>query len=128
VAALVRKQSGVRFGKLRLHHSMARLDSTLTARLREALARSNVTESELRELSDQAGGWARTLEAQLHAGERRLSKLTAEPSSPIRQIAHELRRVDALRPQLEEVRELMVDLEARARELRTAWLRAALNR
>jgi chromosome segregation ATPase len=107
---------------------MARLDSTLTARLRETLARSSVTESDLRELTDQAGGWARTLEAQIRAGERRLSKLTTEPTSPITQIAEELRRVDALRPQLVEVRELIADLETRARELRTAWLRAALDR
>ncbi len=104
------------------------LDSTLTARLRQTLARSSVTESELRELSDQAGGWARTLEAQIHAGERRLAKLTAQPSSPITRIAEELRRVEGLRPELEDVRELLSELDSRARELRTAWLRAALDR
>jgi hypothetical protein len=87
-----------------------------------------MTETELRELSDQAGGWARTLDAQLRAGERRLAKLTSNPASPITRIAEELRRVEALRPELEDVRGLLDELEARARELRTAWLRAALNR
>jgi hypothetical protein len=87
-----------------------------------------MTETELRELSDQAGGWARTLEAQIRAGERRLAKLTANPSSPITGIAEELRRVETLRPELADVRDLLDELETRARELRTAWLRAALNR
>jgi phage shock protein A len=97
-------------------------------RLREVLSRGVATETELRELSDQAGGWERSLQAQLRAGERRLAKLTAEPSAPITDIAEELRRVEALRPELEEVHELLAELEQRARELRTAWLRAALNR
>ena len=97
-------------------------------RLREVLSRGVATETELRELSDQAGGWERSLQAQLRAGERRLAKLTAEPSAPITDIAEELRRVEALRSELEEVHELLAELEQRARELRTAWLRAALNR
>jgi chromosome segregation ATPase len=105
-----------------------KLYSTLTARLREILASGSVTESELRELSDEADGWARSLEAQILAGERKLNRLTASPASAIGDIADELRRVERLRPQLEEVRQLMAELETRARELRTAWLRAAMNR
>jgi hypothetical protein len=104
------------------------LDSRLTARLRQVLARESLTESELRELGEQADGWARTLQAQIHAGERRLARLTADPSSPITEIAEELRRVEALRPELERVRGILVELDARARDLRTAWLRAALKR
>ncbi len=104
------------------------LDSRLTARLREVLARETLTETELRELSEQADGWARTLQAQIHAGERRLARLTADPESRITQIAEELRRVETLRPELEHVREILDELDTRARELRTAWLRAALNR
>ena len=38
------------------------------------------------------------------------------------EIATELHRVEGLRPRLEEARSLLTDLEARARELRTAWL------
>jgi hypothetical protein len=105
-----------------------RLDSRLTARLRQVLAREGLTESELRELAVQADGWARTLQAQIHAGERRLARLTPDPASPITEIAEELRRVEALRPELEEVHALQAELDTRARELRTAWLRAALNR
>ncbi len=104
------------------------LDSRLTARLRQVLARESLTETELRELNEQADGWARTLEAQIQAGERRLARLTADPASPITEIAEELRRVESLRPELGRVRDLLADLETRARELRTAWLRAALER
>jgi phage shock protein A len=109
-------------------HVARSLASALTVRLREVLARGVATETELRELSDQAGGWERSLRAQMRAGERRLARLTADASTPITDIAEELRRVEALRPELEEVRGLLAELEERARELRTAWLRAALNR
>jgi hypothetical protein len=101
-----------------------RLDSALTARLREVVAGASVTETELRELIDQADGWARALEARVDAGERKLAKLTADQGGPIVEIADELRRVERLRPELAEVRALLADLETRARELRASWLRA----
>jgi phage-related minor tail protein len=99
-------------------------DSALTARLREVVAGGSVTETELRELIEQADGWARTLEARVEAGERTLAKLTADPAGSMVEIADELRRVEMLRPELEEVRRLLADLETRARELRAGWLRA----
>jgi hypothetical protein len=99
------------------------LDSALTARLREILASGSVTEGELRELSEQADGWVRTLRGQIRASERRLRALNRDPGSRISEIADELRRVETLRPQLHEVRQLLADLETRARELRTEWLR-----
>jgi hypothetical protein len=95
--------------------------------MRDVLASGSVTESELRELTDHAEGWSRALEAQILAGERKLAELTAEPESPIVEIAEELRRVEGLRPELDEVRRLLAALETRARELRAAWLRAARN-
>jgi hypothetical protein len=98
------------------------LDSALTARLREVLASGSATETDLRELTVQGDGWARTLRAQIQASERRLRKLNADPASAITAIAEELRRVETLRPQLREVRSLLAELEARGRELRTAWL------
>jgi hypothetical protein len=98
------------------------LDSALTARLRETLASGTVTETDLRELSAQGDGWARTLRGQIRASERRLRSLNANPSSPIAEIADELRRIETLRPQLAELRRLLAELEARGRELRTAWL------
>jgi hypothetical protein len=103
------------------------LNSRLTVRMRDVLASGSVTESELRELTDHAEGWSRALEAQILAGERKLTELTAEPESPIVEIAEELRRVEGLRPELDEVRRLLAELETRARELRAAWLRAARN-
>jgi hypothetical protein len=98
------------------------LDSTLTARLREALA-SPATETELRSLCEQADGWARALQAQVEASERRLRKLTDDPEASLAEITAELRRVEMLSPELTELRALLSGLDDRARELRTAWLR-----
>jgi hypothetical protein len=55
------------------------------------------------------------------AAEQRLERL-ASRDGRLAAIAGELRRVDALRPQLAEVRGLLADLDVRARELRTEWL------
>ena len=38
------------------------------------------------------------------------------------ELAVELRRLETLRPQLEQTESLAVELETKARELRTAWL------
>ena len=102
------------------------LDSALTARLREVVAGGSVTESALRELSEQADDWASSLEAQIWAGERVLAHLTADPARSMTEIAEELRRVKALRPALVEVRRLRAMLDIRARELRATWVRAGL--
>jgi len=98
------------------------LDFALIKRLREVLDRRPATESELRTLAEQADAWARTLTGQLEASERRLRRLNSNPASSLAQIAGELRRVERLRPQLDEVRSLLADLEKRAREVRTEWL------
>jgi hypothetical protein len=101
-----------------------RLDSRLIARLRETVARESLTEAELRDLSSQADGWARSLRAQIRASERRVRQLTADETSGVAEIADELRRLELLRPQLAQVEEIGAELEKRARELRTAWLLA----
>jgi hypothetical protein len=80
------------------------------------------TESELRLLTEQADAWARTVNGQIQASERRIRRLNANPASSLAQIAGELRRVENLRPQLNEVRSLLAEVENRARELRTEWL------
>jgi chromosome segregation ATPase len=98
------------------------LDFALIKRLREVRDHRPATESELRALTEQADAWARAVAAQIQASERRIRRLTANPASSLAQIAGELRRVDKLRPQLNEVRSLLTDLENRARELRTEWL------
>src|SRR5919199_2353813 len=100
-----------------------KLDLALTKRLREVVRGEPTTESELRTLADQAGGWERAVAAQLRAAESRLGELNANPMSPLAEMATEIRRVDALTTELEEARMLLAGLEQRTRELRTAWLK-----
>jgi chromosome segregation ATPase len=100
-----------------------KLDLALVKRLREVVGGRPATESELRTLADQAGGWARATEAQLRAAEKRLAKLNADPTSELSEMATEIRRVETLSGELEEARSLVAGLERRTRELRTAWLR-----
>jgi chromosome segregation ATPase len=98
------------------------LDFALIRRLREVLDHRPATESELRTLKEQAEAWALTVSGQIESSERRIRRLDQSPSSSLAQIAAELRRVEQLRPQLHEVRDLLADLEDRARQVRTAWL------
>jgi len=100
-----------------------KLDLALVKRLREVVGGRPATESELRMLADQAGGWARATEAQLRAAERRLARLNADPASELGEMATEIRRVETLSRELEEARPLLAGLEQRTRELRTAWLK-----
>lgn len=98
------------------------LDFVLIKRLREVLADRPATEAELRTLNEQAEAWARTVNGQIESSERRIRRLNENPASSLAQIASELRRVEQLRPQLNEVRALLAELEQRARQVRTAWL------
>jgi len=100
-----------------------KLDLALVKRLRQVVGGKPATESELRTLADQAGGWARATGAQLSAAERRLAKLNADPASDLAEMATEIRRVEALGVELEDARSLLAGLEERTRELRTAWLK-----
>jgi hypothetical protein len=98
------------------------LDVALAERLRQVVDGYQASEGEMRTLADHAGGWARATDAQLQAAEVRLAQLNADPASSLAQIAFELRRVEALSHEREEIRRLSDGLEQRARELRTAWL------
>ena len=98
------------------------LDFALIKRLREVLDSRPATESELRLLTEQAEAWALTVSGQLESSERRIRRLNQNPASSLAQIASELRRVERLRPQLNEVRTLLAELEQRARQVRTQWL------
>jgi hypothetical protein len=100
-----------------------KLELALVRRLRQVVAGEVATESELRTLADDADGWLRATEAQLHASERRLTGLNADPASPLVEIAAEVRRVEVLSRELAEARRLGSGLERRTRELRTAWLK-----
>jgi hypothetical protein len=98
------------------------LDLALAERLRQVVGGQEASESEMRTLADLAGGWARATDAQLRAAEDRLAGLNADPASPLAEIAAELRRVETLSRERDEIRRLSDGLERRARELRTAWL------
>jgi hypothetical protein len=98
------------------------LYSALSERLREVLADRPATESRLRTLSEQADAGIRAVEAQIRSSEQRLRVLSVDPTSPLTEIASELRRVELLRPELIELNVLREELDNRARELRTQWL------
>ena len=98
------------------------LDLALTRRLRQVVGGEAASETELRLLADEAGGWKRATEAQLRAAEERLAHLNADPASPLAAIAAEVRRVEGLSRELGEARRLIDGLDRRTRELRTAWL------
>lgn len=100
-----------------------KLDIALVKRLREVVAGEVTTESELRTLADHADGLIRATDAQLQAAEKRLTRLNANPASPLAEVAAEVRRVDALSRELAEAHRLVDALEQRTRELRTAWLK-----
>ncbi|MGH2977792.1 MAG: hypothetical protein ACRDKC_05395 [Gaiellaceae bacterium] len=100
-----------------------KLDFALITRLREIVDGQAASESELRTLADEADGWARATDARLRAAEERLARLNADPSSPLTEIAAEVRRVEAHSRELAEARRLIEGLEERTRELRTAWLK-----
>jgi hypothetical protein len=99
------------------------LDLALVERLRQVVGGQEASESEMRTLADHADGWARATDAQLRASEDRLAELDADPASPLAEIATELRRVEMLSREREEIRRLTGGLEQRTRELRTAWLK-----
>jgi hypothetical protein len=91
--------------------------------LRRVVAGEAATESELRTLADEAGGWLRATEAQFLASEERLATMNADPASPLAGIAAEVRRAETLAREREEARRLLDGLEERTRELRTARLK-----
>ena len=101
---------------------VSELPDELMTRLRRIVAGAQVTEAELRTVAEQADGLARSLRAQLEASERRLGELAHDPDSSIADAAAELRRVDRLRPDLVQVRNMLRALERRSREQRTEWL------
>jgi hypothetical protein len=98
------------------------LDSRLLAQVRDVLDASSHTETELRALIENADGWERALRAQLSGSERRLDQLVADPSSSLAELACELHRVRRLRPALTDTNHFQARLQARARQLRSAWL------
>ena len=100
-----------------------KLDLALVARLRQVVAGEVVSDAELRTLDDEAGGWLRSTEAQLHSAENRLIAMNADPATPLAEIASEVRRAEALSRERDEALRLIGGLEQRTREVQTAWLK-----
>ncbi len=94
----------------------------LVEQLRQIAAERPTTESELRSLTERARALADALAEEMAASEARLTELAEEPDSSLVEAAAELRRVERLKPAVEELRALLEVLEERARRLRTEWL------
>jgi chromosome segregation ATPase len=97
------------------------LDAALKRELRAVLAARPVTEAELRRLFEDGRACALILAGQLEKEEERLEHLSADPAAPFTELAATLRRVNELRPDLEELRAMLDDLGDQARQLRAAW-------
>jgi hypothetical protein len=98
------------------------LDTALKVRLRAVLDGRPPTEMELRRLMEEGRACSLILEGQLEKIERRLTELASDPESSIAELAASFRSVNEIRPDLEELGELLDALDARAREFRTSWL------
>ena len=101
------------------------LDSALKRELHAVLDSRPVTEAELRRLFEEGRACALILAGQLEKEEERLARLSADPAAPFTELAAALRRVNELRPDLEELRRLLDDLGDQARQLRAAWVSAS---
>lgn len=100
------------------------LDSALKEQLRAVLTRGAVTEAELRRLAEEGHACELIVGARLQQAERRLAALSADPASSLADIAAAFREVNELEPDLDELRSLLGDLDARARDVRASWLSA----
>ena len=98
------------------------LDSALKRELRAVLDARPVTEAELRRLFEDGRACALILAGQLEKEEERLARLGGDPAAPFTELAAALRRVNELRPDLEELHRLLDDLDDQARQLRAAWV------
>ena len=90
--------------------------------MRAVLAQRTVTESVLRKLTEEGAACVLILDARLAHSEQRLAELSSDPESSLAEIATEVRAINELRPDLEELRALLEDLGAHAHELRGSWL------
>jgi hypothetical protein len=103
---------------------MARaLDTLLKERLRSVLRGEPVTEAELRRMFEDGQACLLLLNTELERIERALAELASDPESSISELASACRRISKLRPDLDELRALLNDVEDRAREFRESWIR-----
>jgi hypothetical protein len=98
------------------------IDAALKARVRAVLDGRLVTEADLRKLFEEGRACTLILDGQLEKSERKLGELASDPDSSITDLAAAFRRVNELRPGVEELSELLAELDERAREFRKSWL------
>jgi hypothetical protein len=98
------------------------IDAALKARVRAVLDGRLVTEADLRKLFEEGRACTLILDGQLEKSERKLGELASDPDSSITELAAAFRRVNELRPGVEELSELLAELDERAREFRKSWL------
>jgi hypothetical protein len=98
------------------------IDSAFKARVRAVLDGRPVIEAELRKLFEEGHACVLILDGQLEKGERTLGELASDPESSIAELAAAFRRVNELRPHLDELDELLAELDKRARAFRKSWL------
>jgi hypothetical protein len=101
------------------------LDSALKARVRAVLERQPVTEAELRKLSEEGEACALILRGQLERDEQRLAELDSDATSSLAEVAATVRRVNEIRPDLDELQVLLAELRQYARRVRSGWLSAS---
>jgi uncharacterized coiled-coil DUF342 family protein len=94
----------------------------LKSRLRAVLAGRRVTEAELRKLFEEGRACVLILSGELEHTEQRLADLSLDAASSMTDIAAAVRRANELRPDLDELHDLLAELEGRAREFRASWL------
>ena len=100
------------------------LAAALKQRIAAVLESGRVTEVELRQLAEEGRACARLMDGQLERREQRLAELSTEPDSSVADMAAALREVSELRPDIEQLGKLLEALDARAHDLRAAWLSA----
>jgi hypothetical protein len=98
------------------------LDAALKERVRAVLDSQKVTEAVLRKLAEEGSACALILEARLARSESRLAELSSDPASSLADIAAEARAINEVRPDLDDLHELLANLDAHARRLRASWL------
>jgi uncharacterized coiled-coil DUF342 family protein len=98
------------------------IDAALKARVRAVLDGRLVTEADLRKLFEEGRACILIMAGQLEKSERKLGELASDPDSSMTELAAAFRRVNELRPALEELSELLAELAERAREFRKSWV------
>lgn len=99
------------------------LDDALRVRLTDVLAsRREPTEPELRRLAEEGDACERVLRGELRRREEKLARLGSASELSLTEFAAEVQRVRALRKRADELRAMLDELDARARELRAGWL------